>query len=497
MPFRPLETTQSIKPETTSQFRPIPQEEVPIVVAPESQGFLGRLSTKFKERGQNFTKSLEGQARGEQGTASTVLQLFGQGGGFIGDVIGETLLSGAKAILPNFLEKGTSDAIKNVMGTPTGQQALQALNSGMDAYNSFKEKNPEFARNLEAVLNIGDAALSVTGLGVAKTALKESAKELAEKSAVTTGKVLGNKGQGAAESILASTLKLNPSDVMKIEAPNVAGMSPEKWLLERGIQGDQKQIRAQLKTRGADAKKKVDEGLNAIKDTYDIRNFQKATPAGKILDILEQNFTGVPGNDDILGVIQHLKGKQKLNLTDMNAIKRLVDRELELFSKSGDVKSGATARGLENLRSQLQEFIEINAKGRGFEDVAQLNKEVQVSRAISDAIRRKTASSDRNRLVSLTDFIGGGVGGLIGGFPGLLLTIGFKKGVLENPKFRTAFAKRLYELGDDKLRQIDNAMIAKNETTLKKLLLPIATALKEQDFSGELTPEEEDLLLDI
>ena len=89
------------------------------------------------------------------------LQVTGQTVGGIFDFIGESLVSGARLLskaIPDEIEAPITDAIKNtfksISETPIGQIGLDALSSGVNAFQKFKESNPRVASDIEALGNI-------------------------------------------------------------------------------------------------------------------------------------------------------------------------------------------------------------------------------------------------------------------------------------------------------------------------------------------------------
>ena len=73
----------------------------------------------------------------------------------------------------------------------------------------------------------------------------------------------------------------------------------------------------------------------------------------------------------------------------------MADAELNIFKVTGDIKNGATSRGLFNVRDQLKTLIEDEAALNGFADVKKLNKETQVSYEIADALQKRLNTEGR------------------------------------------------------------------------------------------------------
>lgn len=212
MPFRQFDTTEAVKPITkqgVGGFRPIGLETKPESTISEDiqvisqPSFFERLAERLKIRQEKALEGFELEAAGKQSRLSSAFQATGQGFGFIGDIIGETLLTGIKVITPNFIEKGVSDSVRSIMNTPLGQKALSALNRGIEEYGKFREENPEFARNFESVLNIGMIALDIYGTRLGMKAGEEIISPTLKKG----GMILKETGEQALEKERTSFIR--------------------------------------------------------------------------------------------------------------------------------------------------------------------------------------------------------------------------------------------------------------------------------------------------
>lgn len=105
----------------------------------------------------------------------TALRVTGQGAGFIGDAIGSAVFNAVPDV--------AKEKISSFFETPAGQEAIVAMSKGMDYYNKFKEKYPEQAKDLEAVVNIasvipvakGGQLVVKEGVNLAEDAFKATA----------------------------------------------------------------------------------------------------------------------------------------------------------------------------------------------------------------------------------------------------------------------------------------------------------------------------------
>lgn len=137
----------------------------------QDTSLFGRLkegvSDVIQTRGQQFADSKERQTQGGQTGGETALQFAGQTVGATFDILGVGLTELLK-LTPDKIKETVGTAGQAFLETPAGQAGLQALSSGMETYQSWKEENPRAAANLEAVGNIA-SVVPVTRGGKALT----------------------------------------------------------------------------------------------------------------------------------------------------------------------------------------------------------------------------------------------------------------------------------------------------------------------------------------
>lgn len=350
--------------------------------------------------------------------------------------------------------------------------------------NTFYNDPVGFAADLAGLLSGGGTALSKLGnlstvSSIAKVGEKIASVGKMIDPVMAAGKAVGSAARipgAAAEKLISSSLKLNASDVKKIARMNVAGTTPEAWLREKGIIGllgdSPDSLSSKLDELANSSKASLDTGLSRIRQLYDIQSGKPngALRVGQAIDSLKTTFGEIPGNEDLLGRLSELQRKRMLTLSEINEVKRILDREIGVYSKSGEVKAGAAARGLKNVRSDIQAFIEKQAAQNGFANVKSLNKDTQVATGIKNAIANSAARRVGNRVLSLTDLIVGTVAGVgIDPVTGLGIVIGKK--FLESPRLKTAIAKVISALSPDQLSILDEFKATKNVTARVKTLL--------------------------
>lgn len=92
----------------------------------------------------------------------TDIQSAGQVAGGVWDILGETLVLGAKGIsfvTPDFIKEPIKqkwqEGVNFITNDPKSLEALKAVESGVETYGEWKKENPESALTLESVVNIG------------------------------------------------------------------------------------------------------------------------------------------------------------------------------------------------------------------------------------------------------------------------------------------------------------------------------------------------------
>lgn len=159
------------------------------------------------QRGKNIAKVSSDLFNEKVNPFSGGLQILGQVAGTAGDVVGQTLKSGVKAVLPRAAEDKLKSTASSVMSSAPVQSTLEA-------YQGWKQSHPEAAADLEAVGNIasllpigkvsqltGKAATRAAGT-VAKGVIEPAADTL-----TLTGRAMQGAGKSAYQSAITPTVK--------------------------------------------------------------------------------------------------------------------------------------------------------------------------------------------------------------------------------------------------------------------------------------------------
>jgi len=140
------------------------------------------IGTGIKEDFARRQAKVDDIQESDQESGSKLFQSLGQSAGLVSDVIGQTLLGGAKALTPQPLQEAIGSGVEGVVGSALETETAQNIVAG---YNKLKEENPDFVRNLEATAGFGSLALDAVGVGLASKGGKATVR--AGREALDTG----------------------------------------------------------------------------------------------------------------------------------------------------------------------------------------------------------------------------------------------------------------------------------------------------------------------
>lgn len=363
----------------------------------------------------------------------------------------------------------------------TNEQATQTFealqNSLIERYGSLEAAQKTATEDPVGFGSDVVGILTATGqLGKLNAITDASKAKLAE--------TVAPKVDAAALTQMQKAIELNPTDIRRIKKPNVAGKDPAEWLLEKGFKGSQDSIISDLDEFWTNSKSEVDAGLKEI----DVRiPAEEAVSAQNTLKVLKDTFEGTIGNEKLVERIDAELAKPDYSLDELNEIKRLADNELSIFKTTGDIKQGATARGLFNVRDELKTLIEDKAAENGFDNVRDLNKDTQVAYEISESMKKRLDVKSKLPELGLRDGILA-VGGFATG--GALTAVGavVAKKVIESAAFRTHLAQILKSLTKEKKAELNDALKNRNYEVITSFLIPL---VNEFENSQEEDPLEE------
>lgn len=278
------------------------------------------------------------------------------------------------------------------------------------------------------------------------------------------------RGAGAVSRAITKSLpdrlvvrSLNLTKPQRASIKKITGKTPQQFIKEKGIIGNADQVETQLRQIATQSRARLDTGLSELATKFAAKNKN----AAQILKLLDTEFKGIPGVESEQAVIKSLiseNTKTGLTLPRLNQVKRLVDQNLSIFARSGEVKAGIKAQGLRNLRSTLQSFIETKADDLGFSGIKAINKETQTATEIANAIFKSNTDDISRNIIGLTDLLllgGGGAAGAISGEGNIPLTaigIVLSRKALQNPAFATRLAAGLRKLAPEQVTLIQRIL---------------------------------------
>lgn len=190
----------------------------------------------------------------------------------------------------------------------------------------------------------------------------------------------------------------------------------------------------------------------------------------KGLNTILEPIKKTAGLEDTVKQINTLLKKKSYKLQDIQDAQYLIDENSSIYSRIGETKAGASAKGLDNIRKNIKTFIEdeVTKSTDGKTNIKKLNNDIQTSFAIEDAINNRATRNLTRQKISLGDSVV-----LFGGSatfnPAVGVGLYISKKLIETPSFRLAFTKALSSKPLAKVKTLINEVKNKNvsESTQK------------------------------
>lgn len=482
-------------------------ESAPLAEEPEQpkeEGFLTRAGERLGERGQSLIDTGQSFAQGDIGKYQAMIQTGGQIAGGALDVMGEGISS-----VFNTVGEAIPDAIKdpvkrtiveqlsNLAQSDVGKQATEIMKEGTEAWEGFKQENPNAAKTIESAVNLG--------LIVAPAKIKSGPPGRISKIAES----IKNKTVTRLRTRAAKKL-LNEA------APTVDGLKKAARTIYDQIDSSGTVISADRISNLAGTLRKTakSEGFNKVlhpKVNVLLNQFDDAAgnlPVGEV-DTLRKIAQAAAGS---LDKSERRLGKLLINKID-DALDDLTPKDLiggtkEVGSMYKDARNlwqraskaelldeaieGAksAASGFENgLRIEFRKILKSKKKRRGF-NMAEIAAMRQVEHGTKAGNFAKTVGklgiSLEDHSAGLMALIGAGGGGLAAGGPGaaaVLATGTFSKSLAKKLTANNAqAAKIVVSAGNDGL-ELSKAYLKafpknRNVKDLTELLLRPGVSLK-------------------
>lgn len=366
---------------------PMVEEETVTEGAPE-QGLMGKLGQRYNEGVGGFIENvLPGLAGDRTAQARAFLRPAGALGRGVGDVVSAGLETGFN-LLPDVAKQKISEVAE-----PITKTVAPVVSTVMDKYNQFKERNPEAAQDLEDIVGVselfGGALATKPVAPLAKGAIKGTAKAAAKAVPDTSG---------LSESLIANVNRINPTKRQEFKMQQ--GVSEEEWLRERGIIGTREQTVQQLADNFKAMRQNVDEALDKIPGTHrDNRVTVVADDSAEFARSVES-----PETNRMSQLAEKAHGVG-LTTSEINEVKRFYERNIKTGYLKDPTKSSEAVQRATNRDSGIREALLEIADKNGFDNLRQINKEIQASKFLADEIAGKMEGQAANNLMSITDWI--------------------------------------------------------------------------------------------
>lgn len=356
------------------------------------QNFFSSAKQSIQNRGQAGEQELIRASKGEITPAQGYLRTFGQGAGAVADI--------GKLLVPEWVNKTISKAFevgynaqRAITPRPLREAGDKLTAAALTEYDTWKQNNPEAAKDLEAVFNIGEMLLTAEGAvdvanitkSVGKQALKEVEK-VGGRTLSTISKVTGDVIEARRLSRISATMDDLDSIIGKTI---VQGSTKGKGVsFDAKAVADAKKTLSTINTKGVssftDLRTTIDDGVEALANkvddilTAEAPNIGELKPKDLVTEIKVKNKT-VKQNyvEDALNHLEELYTntndaasraeieilKEKmvnegLDIKDINDIARRYGREVRSFNeKTGVPLTSINAQAYENTRKGIKKTL--------------------------------------------------------------------------------------------------------------------------------------------
>lgn len=289
------------------------------------------------------------------------------------------------------------------------------------------DTDPQFKQTVNSATNIINAALTTKGLVEGGTVLanKSVAGAQALKAGVsktidngvaryaTTPKELASrigiqaKNGDTSASIMNRVARVNPSDAQKFEKLS-GGETIGEYLARTGNTNAPKELLIKEAQKFLDSRNSVDDAFRDM-DAQLGTSFADGTIDDAISALQEKaaltSTKNVPSpiQGDLDNIVSAYTQNGGLNMEQINILKRLYEKHVKLgYNKLLNGNDVVKSTSLDNA---LREFQFKVAKENGFSNIADINKQTQLSKFIVDKLGDKLTGQTGLNAMSLTDVI--------------------------------------------------------------------------------------------
>jgi hypothetical protein len=280
---------------------------------------------------------------------------------------------------------------------------------------------------------------------------------------------------------VVKALELTPGDLSTIK--KTTGNDVTKFIVDNDlIKNSPEEIAHALNDKRKATMAEVRGEIEKVPARYsaeEIPNVKKG------LDVVYKGISDTPGLEAEAAKVKALADKKILSLTDVQHAKELIDEHSKIYTKMGDAKGNAQAKGLDNIRKDLRSFIEkeVDVNTDGTVDIKKLNNDVATTYALEDAIENRAMRGLSRQHISALDLLVGTSGtAAFGPLAGAGILIAKK--LAESPTTRLMFAKLLAKQPISFVKKVTKEMANKtlSADTQAKLQNMIDQVAKNAEF---------------
>lgn len=371
-----------------------PTQESSVDGFANASGYLSRVKSDVSSK---LTEAVQSQKSSMAGTMNP----FSAGANIAKNVTGAVLSPVTQAIAPvaeKTIGPALSDVTENIMATPPVQKFI-------DVASTKPELSGAIADTLETGLNVAGIEGTVSQLVSAKNLAVNTFEKV--KSAIPPGgagpmfETLKGKIVPTSPEIMNRVARLKPTDATKFE--KVAGKTHGEYLTETGNFGTPDKIIANESTKFAKSIQAVDDELAKLPGIYKDGSVSDALKMllEKSRKVSGENIKSPYHNQVKEWVTKYNAGG--LTMSDINQVKRLFEREVKLgYNKLTNADAVQKATYVDNA---LRTWQVKQANQLGFKNIAELNKQTQISKFLINKLGDQVVGQSGLNGVSLTDWI--------------------------------------------------------------------------------------------
>ena len=367
------------------------------------------------------------------------------------------------------------------------------------------------ARVAEDVSNAANVAGTVGGfmggpkvagkaVGTTETAM-QGVKGFAAKTAENVGEMGGKVGtamQGLSKGMIPTKAQIINSEIAKafdltqgdvkniyLSTGNDVGSFLSKNNLLAGGVDETVSLLDNFSKENYNQVRQIISDVPKVYNAMDVPRYQEA-----LGEILKQT-ADTPGLQESTAEVGNLLKKKNIKLEDVQRVKELMDEHFNLYKVTGDVKEGIAKKGLTNIRKDIQTFIENQVKEYSGQDIRSLNKNVQTSKSILNAIETRATRGLTRANISLGDwgaFFGATT--VSGGNPFVGAAAVFAKKLYQNPNIKLKVIKYLENLDSATQASVKSSLLSGNiPSQLSQFVKQKAAKVKEAYKNSSLSDE--------